>query len=151
LARNSDLFFMANYAQTVNVIGCIKTNATAAAFETTGLVLKLYRHRFGTLPVATEATHLLDAQAAWTADRKTLTLGVVNPSLKSVAIQLEVHGAKLAGTGTRWEIAGSDPQACNDPGRPPSVTTNETPLAGVSDTLTVAPCSVTLFAFRLAQ
>ena len=29
--RHSDLFFMANYAQTVNVIGCIKTTRTAAA------------------------------------------------------------------------------------------------------------------------
>jgi len=35
--RNSDIIYMANYAQTVNVIGCIKTSKTAAAFETTGL------------------------------------------------------------------------------------------------------------------
>jgi len=49
--RNSDLYFMANYAQTVNVIGCLKTNRTASAFETTGLALKLYRNHFGTIPV----------------------------------------------------------------------------------------------------
>ena len=42
---------MANYAQTVNVIGAIKTTKTAAELETTGLVLALYRRRFGTLPV----------------------------------------------------------------------------------------------------
>ena len=41
MARQSDVIYMANYAQTVNVIGCIKTTRTAAAFETTGLVLKL--------------------------------------------------------------------------------------------------------------
>ena len=49
--RNSDIVYMANYAQTVNVIGCIKTTRTAAAFETTGLVLKMYRNNFGTIPV----------------------------------------------------------------------------------------------------
>ena len=36
LFRNSDLFFMANYAQTVNVIGAIKTTPTAAEMESTG-------------------------------------------------------------------------------------------------------------------
>ena len=49
--RNSDLFFMANYAQTVNVIGAIKTTKTAAEMEPTGLVLALYRKRFGATPV----------------------------------------------------------------------------------------------------
>ena len=50
-ARQSDIVFMANYAQTVNVIGCIKTSKTAACFDTTGLVLKLYRQHFGVIPV----------------------------------------------------------------------------------------------------
>ena len=49
--RNSDLITMANYAQTVNVIGCIKTSKTAAEFATTGLVLKLYREYFGQIPI----------------------------------------------------------------------------------------------------
>ena len=54
-ARQSDIVFMANYAQTVNVIGCIKTSKTAACFDTTGLVLKLYRQHFGVTPVAVES------------------------------------------------------------------------------------------------
>ena len=49
--RNSDLFFMANYAQTVNVIGAVKTTKTRAELEPTGLALALYRRRFGTVPV----------------------------------------------------------------------------------------------------
>ncbi len=147
-ARNSDLFFMANYAQTVNVIGCIKTSKTAAAFETTGLVLKLYREHFGVVPVATETTPLLDAQAAWSEDRRTLTVGIVNPSLKEREIALEVRGAKLTGAGKRWQIAG-DPMAYNDPGRPPGVAIEEARVEGLSDRLTVAPCSVTLFALRV--
>ena len=45
MIRNTDLMFMANYAQTVNVIGAIKTTTTGAELETTGLVRKLYRER----------------------------------------------------------------------------------------------------------
>ncbi|MHC4205649.1 MAG: alpha-L-arabinofuranosidase C-terminal domain-containing protein, partial [Planctomycetota bacterium] len=78
--RHSGIIFLANYAQTVNVIGCIKTSKTDAAFATTGLVLKLYRNNFGTIPVSvTGAADPLDISAAWTEDRKALTIGVVNP------------------------------------------------------------------------
>ena len=97
MARQSDVIYMANYAQTVNVIGCIKTSKTAAEFETTGLVLKLYRAHFGTLPVATRCASPLDAQAAWSADRKTLTLAVVNPSPEATEVPLAIKGAMLTG------------------------------------------------------
>ncbi|MBM3878281.1 MAG: alpha-N-arabinofuranosidase [Verrucomicrobia bacterium] len=148
-ARQSDIMASAFYAQTVNVIGCIKTSRRNAAFETTGLVLKLYRHRFGELPVATESRGLIDAQAAWSADRKTLTLGVVNASLEAIEIPLTLRGARLAGTGTRWEIAGSDPKAYNDPDQPARVVIAEGAVSGLTDRVTVAPCSVTLFAFEV--
>lgn len=150
MARDSDMYFMANYAQTVNVIGCIKTNKTAAAFETTGLVLQLYRRHFGVLPVAVEASPTIDAMAAWSADRKTLTLGIVNPSLQPAEIPLTVQGAKLAGRGTRWQIAGQDPQAYNDPSAPPRIRIEEAAVP-VADRVTVGPCSVTLFAFPVEQ
>src|SRR6185369_14266791 len=39
--RNSDLIQMAEYAQTVNVIGCVKTTKTTAFFDTTALPLLL--------------------------------------------------------------------------------------------------------------
>ena len=150
MARDSDMYFMANYAQTVNVIGCIKTNKTAAAFETTGLVLQLYRRHFGVLPVAVEASPTIDAMAAWSADRKTLTLGIVNPSLQPAEIPLTVQGAKLAGRGTRWQTAGQDPQAYNDPSAPPRIRIEEAAVP-VADRVTVGPCSVTLFAFPVEQ
>ena len=144
-ARQSDIVFMANYAQTVNVIGCIKTSKTAAAFETTGLALKMYRDRFGTIPVATEATPLINAQAAWSADKKTLTIGVVNPSLNALEIPLDLKGARLSGAGARYQIAGPDPMACNDPSAPSKVVIEEAPVKGLSDKLSVAPCSATIF------
>lgn len=145
-ARQSDMYFMANYAQTVNVIGCIKTTKTAAAFETTGLVLMLYRRHFGVMPVEVTTEEPLDVAAAWTKDRKTLTVAVVNPTMKKLEIPLAVEGAKLSGTGRRWQIAGDDPMAYNEPGKEPKVTIEETAVSGVSDKLPVAPCSVTLYA-----
>jgi len=148
IARNSDLIFMANYAQTVNVIGCIKTSKTAAAMETTGLALALYRRHFGVLPVRTRSPAGLDALAAWTADRKTLTLAVINPSLRQVEVSWVLKGARWTGQGTRWQIAGTDPMVYNDPAEPAKVKIEKTALAGPRDKLTLAPCSVTLFAFE---
>jgi len=54
--RQSDIMFMANYAQTVNVIGCIKTTKTDACLDTTGLALKLYREHYGAIPLAASAS-----------------------------------------------------------------------------------------------
>ncbi|MBL9129207.1 MAG: hypothetical protein JNL97_16275 [Verrucomicrobiales bacterium] len=145
-ARQSDLIHSAFYAQTVNVIGAIKVSRRHAAFETTGLVLKLYRHHFGQVPVVTRTEGNVDAQAAWSTDRKTLTVGVVNPTLETRRIPFEVLGAKLGGAGVRREIAGNDPQAYNDPDEAPRVRILES-SARPGDSLEVAPCSVTLFAF----
>ena len=81
--RNSDIMIMANYAQTVNVIGCIKASKTAAALETTGLVLKLYGNNFGSIPVETTSdSDSIDVSAALTDNRKALTLSIVNPTDK---------------------------------------------------------------------
>jgi alpha-N-arabinofuranosidase len=117
--RNSDIFFMANYAQTVNVIGAIKTTPVAAEMETTGLVLELYRRRFGVTPVeVTGAPAPLDVAAAWTADKSALTVAIVNPTEQAQSIDLDLKGAQLTGKGMRWAIAAPDRFAHNDPGAP---------------------------------
>lgn len=150
-ARDSDIIASAFYAQTVNVIGCIKTSRRNAAFETTGLVLKLYRHHFGTLPVATETEGLIDAQAAWNEDRSKLTVGVVNASLQPVEVPLTLTGAKLAGEGRAWEIAGTDPLAYNDPDDAPDRIAIKPRPVGATDKLSLAPCSVTVFELDVAK
>lgn len=149
IARQSDVFFMANYAQTVNVIGAIKTTKTAAEFETTGLVLKLYRAHFGTLPAATRCSPSLDAQAAWSTDRKKLTIGVVNPSSEAIDLPLTINGAVLTGAGTRWQLTGDGPMAYNHPGQPRGVTIVESKVQGISDKLSLVPYSVTLFSLEV--
>jgi alpha-N-arabinofuranosidase len=145
LFRNSELFFMANYAQTVNVIGAIKTNATAAEMEPTGLVLALYRRHFGTLPVKVAPSPLpLDVGAAWTADRSALTVAVVNPTAEPQRVALDLAGAAVSGRARRFVLTGADRWSHNAPGRPRGVTIAETSLSESGTTLVVPPLSVVL-------
>jgi alpha-L-arabinofuranosidase len=112
-------------------------------------VLKLYRQHFGELPVATSTEGLIDAQAAWSRDGRTLTIGIVNATLQSVEVPLDIRGTRLKGTGTRWQIAGSDPMAYNDPEESPRIRIEEETISGLADRLRLAPCSVTLFALEV--
>ncbi len=147
-ARQSDIMFMANYAQTVNVIGAIKTSKTDAAMETTGLVLEVYRRHFGTIPVAAKASATLDVAAAWSPDRKKLVVAVVNPTQQSVTADMDIQNAKWAGSGHYWRIAGKDPMEYNEPGEPLRVKIVEGTIDG-KKTLTALPLSVTLFALDM--
>lgn len=143
--RSTDIIAMAQYAQTVNVIGCIKTNPINAAFETTGLVLKLYRKEFGVIPVAIEgAPEPLDVMAALTEDRKALTLSIINPTAKAVTLPLTWKGSAVTGQGKRWEIADSDPMVYNDPETPEKVVIRESTVGGLESGVEVKPYSATL-------
>ena len=144
--RHSDIIFLANYAQTVNVIGCIKTTKTEAAFETTGLVLKLYRNHFGTIPVAvTGETYPLDVSAAWTNDRKALTIAIVNPTKQEHELPFNLEGARITGTGQLWLIAKNDPEAYNEPGKEPKIRIIEKEIDDVSDKLDAPALSISLY------
>ncbi len=148
--RNSDLFFMANYAQTVNVIGAIKTTPTAAEMETTGLVQQLYRARFGVTPVdVTGDLRPLDAAAALSEDGRALTLGVVNPTDEAQRLRLKVTGGALAGSGQKWVITGKDRWAHNRPGVPRGVDITTEAVEGVTEAADVGPLSVTLYSLWL--
>ena len=143
-SRQSDAISMAHYAQTVNVIGCIKTTKTQATFATTGLPLMLYRNRFGTIPVKVGgnwAESKIDVAAALTEDRSALTIGVVNPLGEAQSIGLNVRGLKLSDSGTVWTLAGKtpDPLLYNEPGKAPTVTIVQDVVNNVSDTLQVPP------------
>lgn len=146
LIRQSDIYIMANYAQTVNVIGAIKTTSTSAAFETTGLVLKLYRERMGLLPVVVDMGESpLDVVATWNEDRSALIVAVVNATREPQTLRIRVEGAKLSGSGRAWVITGDDPMVYNDPGQPPRVAIEERAVEGLRRGLDLSPISVSLF------
>jgi alpha-N-arabinofuranosidase len=116
--RNSDIIQMANYAQTVNVIGCIKTTKTSAFFDTTALPLLLYRREFGTVPLevtGNQADRELDVVAAKTKDGRAITIGIVNSQARPESMALKFEGVKLGPAAKVWRITGPDPAAHNTP------------------------------------
>jgi alpha-N-arabinofuranosidase len=146
-ARQSDVYFMANYAQTVNVIGAIKTSKTAAVLDTTGVILALYRGHFGTVPVAVGGSpEPLDVMACWKDETKSvLTLSIVNPTKRTMTLRLDAGKLVLPKTARFFLVGGLDPKACNVPGQPPQVAVHETEAAPFGKKLLVPPLSASLY------
>jgi alpha-N-arabinofuranosidase len=120
--RNSDIVGLACFAQTVNVLGAVKTSRTAASLEGSGVVLALYRHQFGTVPIELKQPAAdLDVAAAWTADRKAITISVVNATDKPRTVAVDLGTTKVKDEATRWEITGPSPELHNEPGITPDV------------------------------
>jgi len=90
-------------------------------------------------------TKPLDVAAAWTKNRKALTIGIVNPTKSKLDLALDIKGADLIGKGRCWKIAGSDPMAYNEPGKKPNVVIEKEQLSGVSNRLSVPPLSISLY------
>ncbi|MCC6493063.1 MAG: alpha-N-arabinofuranosidase, partial [Pirellulales bacterium] len=116
--RNSDIIRMAHYAQTVNVIGCIKTTKTGAFFDATAWPLMLYRKHFGQTPLAvsyrTEKAGV-DVVAAATEDGQTLTLAVVNPFGAAVRVAFDLPGLTPGSPAQEWIVGGgNNPRVTND-------------------------------------
>jgi alpha-N-arabinofuranosidase len=144
------MFVMANYAQTVNVIGAVKTTKTAAAFDTTGLVLKLYRAEFGSIPVKVSgAPAPLDVAAAWREGRKVLTVAVVNPTKESQVLPISFKGIKPPVAARLHLITGPDEGSYNEPGKDPAVKIATTEGAPFGPQLTLPPLSVSLYEIEL--
>lgn len=144
--RNSDVFEMALYAQTVNVIGAIKATRTTSFFESTGLVLALYRQAFGTLPVKVDGpSAMCDVAAAWTADRKTLTIAAINPTDAPAKVTLAIDGALPNGDVERFVIANDDPNAFNSAAKPNTIAIVRKAEPSFTPTQTLPPFSATIW------
>ncbi len=110
--RHSDMIKMAGHTMGT---AQIDYNATQAALNTTGLLFKLYRDHFGTLPVAVDGnspvpaplypvgadqpkvnagspTYPVDVAAALSADGKFLTMAVVNATESTQTLALAIKG-----------------------------------------------------------
>jgi len=149
-SRQSDIIFMANYAQTVNVIGCIKTNTTSSVFDATGQVLKLYRQHFGTIPLAvTGETRPVDIAATLDSEGKKLTISVINATWEEVKIPVTLLNGKVTDEGELWQVTAPDDMATNEPGRPENVKISGPAKVSASQALTVGPASINLFVFNL--
>ena len=149
-SKNSDIIYMANYAQTVNVIGCIKTNTTHSVFDATGQVLKLYRQKFGFIPVEIGGElRPLDVGATLTAGGDTLTISVVNPTYEALEFPLTIEGNRVSGETEIWKVTAPDEMSTNEPGREPVVKIEGPSAAAFSSKFKVEPISITIFRIAL--
>jgi alpha-N-arabinofuranosidase len=150
--RNSDLYFMANYAQTVNVIGCIKTTPIAAGFASTGLPLKLYRQQFGSIPVKVDNNSTdLDIVAAITPDKDFITLAIINDKAITVEIAFDFGDSQIGNSGKQWLIQNDDLMAYNDPGTPARVKIEETDVFLKNHQLEIQPYSIHLVRLEIER
>jgi len=130
LLRSADVVAMANWAQTVNVIGAIKTTRNHACLDPAGHVLALYRAHVGgeVVPVSVAGGPTVDAVAALDRKSGTLAIGLINfsPS-QEASVVLRFPAGFKASAATGWRINGPNLGATNAPGQPEVVTT--VPLA----------------------
>jgi alpha-N-arabinofuranosidase len=149
-SRQSDIIYMANYAQTVNVIGCIKTNTTHSVMAATGQVLKLYRARYGSIPLKIDGeTRPLDIAATMNESADTLVISAVNPTWGKVVMSFDVENADIGFVAEHWSITAPDDMAYNEPGKPERVVINgPVRLSGIK-TLEIDPVSINIFRIPL--
>lgn len=130
-------------------ISCLDFNQTEAAYNSTGLLFRLYREHFGEVPVvltgnspqpspkwpvggdqprvnAGSPTYPLDAVAALTSDRRFLTVAVVNPTESARQLGVDIQGAEVDGIARMWLLTGAGADAANLLGRKPQVEITET-------------------------
>lgn len=156
--RHSDLYQMAAHTFATSLLSRETGGATLNA---NGLVFKIYRDHFGTIPVevggnspqpkptepfggeqpavnAGSDTFPLDVVAAWSTDRRTFTVSVLNPTDVDQSIQLDIAGVTFAGTGTLWRLASTRADA-----KDPAITS--APLTAVPKFVTVPRFSVSIY------
>jgi alpha-N-arabinofuranosidase len=141
---------MANYAQTVNVIGCIKTTTTSAGFATTALPLILYRKQFESVPVRVDNDIArLDVAAALSENKDVLTVSMVNSGDQAVAFELDVPGISLPKTAGAWTIQHDNPEAYNIPGKDPEVAILESARILKKNRIEVPSYAIVLLKFEI--
>jgi alpha-N-arabinofuranosidase len=160
--RHSDLIQMA--AQTF-ATSLLAQNGTNISLTANGLVFKIYRDHFGTIPVdvtgnspqpkpasppggeqpmvnAGSDTFPLDVAAAWTEDHRRLTVAILNPSDLLQPLKLSIAGADLSGEGTLWRLASTESGGQNP-------TISSTPIDSVPGSLTLPRFSVNIYELQL--
>jgi alpha-L-arabinofuranosidase len=167
--RHSDVFQMAAFTFATS---CVSADRNEAVLNPVGLVFKLYRDHFGTLPVevsgnspqpppkypvggdqpkinAGSDTFPLDVAAALSGDRKTLAVAVVNPTDAEQRLDLSIKGVELAGKGRLWRMAPANIDAAIIIGQKPQVEIEEQPLDAEPSSVAVAPISVNIYEFTV--
>jgi alpha-N-arabinofuranosidase len=167
--------FLTMGAQTTGV-ALIDFNSTASTMNGLGLVYKMYGDHFvGAIPVALTGnspqpaprypvgspdqpekssgspTYPLDMFAALSPDHKDLIVSVVNATELERKVDLSVTGAHLVGPSTLWQLTAKSAGALNRVGQAPQLAIKESSIGNALATITVAPISVNIYQFPVAQ
>lgn len=164
--RHSGLIIMAGHTMATS---SIEFNVDGAAVNATGLMFKLYRDHFGTIPVevagnspvpaplypvgadqpktnAGSPTYPLDVSAALSADRNTLTVAVINATESARSLDLDVKGFAMGGQGRLWRMTGPSLTASTGL-KQKDVQVTEAAVSN-SNSLELAPISINIYEFR---
>ena len=167
--RHSDLYQLGAFTFATAMIS---ENRTDAVLSPTGLLFKMYREHFGTIPVEVSGnspqpkplypaggdqpavnpgsdTYPLDVSAALSDDRRTLTFAVLNPSDSEQRLDLSIRGIRLANEGHLWRMAPASVDATITAGEKPGVEVQDQGLASVPETISVLPFSVNIYSFAV--
>ena len=167
--RHSDLYQLGSFTFATAMIS---EDRTDAVLNPTGLLFKMYREHFGTIPVQVSGdspqpkpiypaggdqpavnpgsdTYPLDVSAALSDDRKTLTFAVLNPSDSEQQLKLAINGVKLVSQGHVWRMAPSSVDATIVVGQKPGVEVLEQEITAVPDAMTVPPFSINIYSFAV--
>jgi alpha-N-arabinofuranosidase len=167
--RHSDLYQLGAFTFATAMIS---EDRTDAVLNPTGLLFKMYREHFGTIPVEVSGdspqpkptypaggdqpavnpgsdTYPLDVSAALGDDRKTLTFAVLNPSDSEQHLKLSIGGVKLSSQGHLWRMAPATVDAAITVGQKPGVEVEEQALTSVPDSTSVPPFSVNIYTFAV--
>jgi alpha-N-arabinofuranosidase len=160
--RHSDIFQMAAYTFATSLLS---RNGTTASLNANGLVFKIYRDHFGSIPVdvsgnspqpkpsdppggeqpvvnAGSDTFPLDVVAAWTEDHRALTVAVLNPTDVEQPLKLNIAGADLSGKGTLWRLASTESNGQNP-------TISSSPVDSVPNAVTLPRFSINIYELQL--
>jgi alpha-N-arabinofuranosidase len=165
--RHSDIFQMGAFTFATAMMS---SNRAEAILNPTGMLFKMYRDHFGTIPVEVSGdspqpkptfpaggdqpavnpgsdTYPLDVSAAFSDDRKTLAIAVLNPSDSEQSIRIAINGAKLGNAGKLWRMAPDSIDATVQVDKKPEVQVEEQTLGPLPDTVTVRPFSVNIYSY----
>lgn len=165
--RHSDVFQMGAFTFATAMMS---ENRTEAILNPTGMLFKMYRDHFGTIPVEVTGdspqpkptlpaggdqpavnpgspTYPLDVSAALSEDHKTLAIAVLNPSDSEQSIKLTISGARLASVGHVYRMTPNSIDATVQVDKKPEVQIEEQPLGALPDTINVRPFSVNIYSY----
>ena len=163
--RYSDLYQMANFTFATSLLNM---NRTDAVLTPSGLLFRLYSDHFGSIPVtvsgnspqpapkypaggqdpkvnAGSPTFPLDVAAALSADKKALTVAVINPTETEQTLHVSIKGVKQGKEGTLWRMAPDNIDAQNVVGKKAEVEVEQEHINHIPDQLSLKPYSVSLY------